>query len=111
MAHESSRTLSSAEAPWPSVAVRGPAHLRECVGAPDCYTGGMTTEELTKGIQFVVDGQGKVTSVVLTPEAWRQIIARLEDDEDRALLAQLAPKLAAGPGAALRWSDVEREWA
>jgi hypothetical protein len=71
----------------------------------------MTTEELTKGIQFVVDAHGKVTSVVLTPEVWQQIVARLEDDEDRAQLAQLAPKLAAGPGGALRWSDVERDWA
>ena len=76
-----------------------------------CYTCGMTIEELTKGIQFVVDGEGKVTSVVLTPEAWQRIVARMEDEEDRAMLAGLAPKLAIGPEHALRWADVEREWA
>ena len=71
----------------------------------------MNTEELTEGIQFVVDGHGKVTSVVLTPEAWQRLVSRLEVDEDRALLARLAPKLAAGPTDAQRWTDVEREWA
>ena len=71
----------------------------------------MATEELTEGIQFVVDAYGKVTSVVLTPETWQRIVSRLEDDEDRALLARLAPKLATGPRDALRWTDVEREWA
>jgi hypothetical protein len=71
----------------------------------------MKAEELKKGIQFVVDARGKVTSVALTPEAWQQIVSRLEGDEDRTLLAKLGPKLAAGSGAALRWSDVERDWA
>jgi len=70
-----------------------------------------STEELVTGIQFVVDGRGTVTSVVLSPEAWQRLIARLEDAEDRALLSKLAPKLAQGPGDALRWSDVERDWA
>jgi hypothetical protein len=71
----------------------------------------MSTEELASGIQFVVDGRGNVTSVVLSPEAWQRFVARLEEAEDRDLLSKLAPKLAQGPGDALRWSEVEREWA
>ena len=70
-----------------------------------------STEELATGIQFVVDGRGRVTSVVLSPETWQRLVAQLEDAEDRALLSQLAPRLAGGPAAALRWSEVEQEWA
>lgn len=69
------------------------------------------TEELAAGIQFVVDGRGQVTSVVLSPEVWKQLVSQLEDAEDRAMLTRLAPKLAEGPKAALAWSEVENEWA
>jgi uncharacterized protein YjeT (DUF2065 family) len=58
-----------------------------------------------------VDGEGRVTSVVLTPELWREIVEGLEDAEDRKLLKKLAPKLSTGPQDALRWTDVERDWA
>lgn len=68
------------------------------------------TEELAAGIQFVVDGRGNVTSVVLSPDAWQRLVARLEEAEDRDLLSKLAPQLAHGPGSAVRWSDVEGEW-
>jgi hypothetical protein len=71
----------------------------------------MSTEELAVGIQFVVDGRGAVISVVLSPEAWQRLLARLEEAEDRDLLSKLAPRLARGPGDALRWSEVEQEWA
>jgi hypothetical protein len=70
----------------------------------------MTTEDLAKSIQFLIDGQGKITGVVLTAEAWRQIVAQLEDVEDRALMTRLAPKLALGPMGDLRWADLEAEW-
>jgi len=70
----------------------------------------MIAEDLAAGIQFVVDAQGNVTSVVLTAAAWQRLVSRLEDDEDRALLARLAPKLARGPEGALRWSEIEHEW-
>lgn len=69
-----------------------------------------STEELAAGIQFVVDGRGEVTSVVLSPQAWRQLVAHLEDAEDRELLSTLAPRLAQGPASAIPWGDVENEW-
>jgi hypothetical protein len=71
----------------------------------------VSAEEIAAQIRFVIDGQGHVTSVVLTPEIWREIVQHLEDAEDRALLGALAPKLAAGPGEALPWAEVERDWA
>lgn len=69
------------------------------------------TEELAAGIQFVVDGRGEITSVVLSPKAWQQLVAQLEDSEDREILSRLAPKLAQGPAGALTWSEIEHEWA
>jgi hypothetical protein len=69
-----------------------------------------STEDLAEGIPFVVDWRGEVTGVVLSPETWRQLIARLEDAEDRQLLASLAPKLATRLSSALAWSAVEHEW-
>ncbi len=71
----------------------------------------MSTEEIAEGIRFVVDVHGKVTSVVLAPQIWQHIVARLEDAEDRALLSDLAPSLARGPKGAIRWAEVERDWA
>jgi hypothetical protein len=62
-------------------------------------------------MRFVVDGEGRVTSVVLTPELWRKVVEHIETAEDRKLLEELAPRLARSPEGALRWSDVERDWA
>jgi uncharacterized protein YjeT (DUF2065 family) len=71
----------------------------------------VSAEEIAAGIQFVVDGQGHVTSVVVEPAVWKKLVAQLEDAEDRRLLQELAPRLATGPANALRWADVEHEWA
>jgi uncharacterized protein YjeT (DUF2065 family) len=71
----------------------------------------MSAEQIAAGIRFVVDGQGRVTSVVLTPELWREVVESLENAEDRALLADLAPTLVEGLATARRWADIERDWA
>jgi len=70
----------------------------------------VSAEEIAAGIRFMVDSQGRVTNVVLTPELWRKIVERLEDDEDRKPIEEMLPKLSAGPDGALRWADVERDW-
>jgi hypothetical protein len=70
----------------------------------------VSAEEIAARIRFVVDAGGHVTSVVLTPELWREIVQNLENSEDRALLATLAPRLASGPQGALAWADVEHDW-
>jgi len=70
----------------------------------------VSIEDIAAGIRFVVDGEGHVTGVVLTPELWRKMVEHLEDAEDRKLLEALAPRLSKGPDGALRWTDAEREW-
>ena len=73
----------------------------------------MTAEQVAAGVQFTLDQHGKTTAVVLTPELWGQILAALEDAEDRTLLRALKERLSAGPviAGALRWDDVKHDWA
>jgi len=72
----------------------------------------MTLTELAEHIQFTVDHDGRVTAVVVSPDAWQQIIELLEDAEDTAAVAKLLPRLAAGPtdSHALLWRDIRDEW-
>ena len=72
----------------------------------------VTATELTRDVQFTVDQAGHVTAVVLTPAVWQQILAALEDSEDRQLAAGLQSRLAAGPlkSGALRFEDVTGDW-
>jgi len=72
----------------------------------------MTFGELTQGVQFTVDQQGRVTAVVIEPPLWKRILEALEDAEDKALVQSLRDRLAQGPAAsgALRWQDVADEW-
>jgi hypothetical protein len=73
----------------------------------------MSIAELATGVQFTVDQTGKVTAVVLTPELWERIVELLEDSEDRELVRSMLEQLQQHPAAsgALRWEDVEHEWA
>jgi hypothetical protein len=72
----------------------------------------MTVAELTQGVQFTVDPQGKATAVVIEPSLWERILEALEDAEDRALIESLHERLAQGLAAAgaLRWQDVADDW-
>lgn len=69
--------------------------------------------ELTKNIQFTIDAQGQVLSVVVPTLLWQQISAALEDAQDMALVAEMLPLLRKQPlgEEALRWEDIEAEWA
>jgi hypothetical protein len=72
----------------------------------------MTVTELTKNVQFTIDGSGHITAIVLTPEVWQRIVTALEDSEDRQLIADLQSRLALGPlnSGALRLDDVFDQW-
>lgn len=70
----------------------------------------MGAQEIAAGIQFLVDSQGQVTSVLVSADTWKRLVNQLENAEDRSLLMQLAPKLAEGPASALRWTEVEQDW-
>ena len=73
----------------------------------------MRIADMTEAVQFTVDRTGKVTAVVITPELWERIVERLEDSEDRDLVRSLQARLKQHPAAsgALRWEDVEQDWA
>ena len=72
----------------------------------------MTVTELTKDVQFTVDGRGHITAIVLTPEVRQRIVTALEDSEDRQLIAEMQSHMASGPlkAGALRFEDVVNEW-
>jgi len=70
----------------------------------------MSAQEIAAGLRFVVDAEGRVTSVVLTPELWRRLVEQIETAEDRSFLEEIAPKLRRGPEGAMRWADSSSEW-
>ncbi|OAN43659.1 hypothetical protein A6A03_18110 [Chloroflexus islandicus] len=72
----------------------------------------MTADDIAQSVQFMLDRRGNLTAVVVSPELWRQIVAALEEVEDRTLVQALQERIAAGPVAsgALRWADVDQEW-
>lgn len=73
----------------------------------------MSIAELVQDVQFTVDHHGHVTAVVLSPDLWQRIVDLLEDSEDRALVQSFRERLAHHPAAsgALRWEEVEQDWA
>lgn len=69
----------------------------------------MTTEELTSNVQFIVDGEGTIKNVVLSPSMWHQVLGALEDAEVHEMVAMLNERMNVGPlgVGALRFNDVE----
>ncbi|MGB9751625.1 MAG: hypothetical protein C0183_15050 [Roseiflexus castenholzii] len=45
----------------------------------------------------MLDQNGRLTAVVLTPDLWRQILSALEEAEDRALIRRLRERISARP--------------
>ena len=104
-------TLHRLATQWPRNGPKDCARARSRLRASRAILPLMSSEEIAAGIRFVVDAEGQVTSVVLTPELWRRVVEQIEDAEDRKLLKELGPKLARGPEGAIKWADVERDWA
>jgi len=72
----------------------------------------MIANEIAEGVQFTVDHNGQITSVVVDPKLWQQIVVALEELEDQALVQALQSRLRQGPIAsgALHWQDVADQW-
>lgn len=68
--------------------------------------------ELVASVRFLVDPVGNKTDVVVPWAAWEELLAWLEEADDRAIAREWLPSLKAGPdkSGALRWSDVADEW-
>jgi hypothetical protein len=69
----------------------------------------MTKQELTNNVQFVVDGEGSIKSVVLAPAVWHKVLEALEDAEVHEMVQMLNERLTVGPLGigALRFNDIE----
>jgi hypothetical protein len=69
----------------------------------------MTKQELTTNVQFVVDSEGSIQSVVLAPAVWHKVLEALEDAEVHEMVQMLNERLTVGPLSvgALRFNDVE----
>lgn len=68
--------------------------------------------ELVASVRYLVDESGLKTDVVLPLANWEELLAWLEDLEDRAMVRAWLPQLKEGPDAsgALRWDEVADEW-
>ncbi|MBP1466548.1 hypothetical protein EYB53_012605 [Candidatus Chloroploca sp. M-50] len=73
----------------------------------------MTTEELARNVQFTVDSRNNITSVVLSPDLWREVLHSLREAEDLNLVHMLQERATAGTVGigALRWREFEEEYA
>ncbi len=72
----------------------------------------MSAMEMLKGVQFVVDQDGRPSAVQMDIETWEAVLDWLEDIEDRSLIKEAISKLRSGPknAGALRWEEVRSEW-
>ncbi len=85
----------------------------------DCMRPESSTLTLPKTLttlRYVTDARGQKTDVLVplaTWEAlltsWKQLIERLEDEEDRAILREWLDKRAAGEGENMTLDELERE--
>jgi hypothetical protein len=68
--------------------------------------------QVLSSARYLVDAKGGKTDVVLSLSVWRNLLALLEDLDDRAVVREWLPRLHAGPvtSGALRWDDVADEW-
>ena len=67
--------------------------------------------EVLSSARYLVDAKGGKTDVVLSLSVWRNLLALLEDLDDRAVVREWLPRLHAGPlsSGALRWDEVAAE--
>jgi hypothetical protein len=76
----------------------------------------MTTPDTWTNIRYVTDANGEKTEVLVPLmtwnallASWKQLIERLEDQEDRAILQEWLEKRAAGEVDTISLDDLERE--
>ena len=68
--------------------------------------------EILTSARYLIDAKGGKTDVVLSLPIWKNLIALLEELEDRQIVKEWLLKLQAGPhsSGALRWEEVKAEW-
>ena len=68
--------------------------------------------DMATSMRSLVDPEGNKTAMVVFWTAWEDLLAWLEEADDRAIVREWLPQLKAGQNksGALRWSDVVDEW-
>jgi hypothetical protein len=68
--------------------------------------------EVLTSARYLIDVKGGKTDVVLSLSVWKNLLAMLEELDDRQIVKEWLPKLKAGPKSseALCWDDVKTEW-
>lgn len=68
--------------------------------------------EVLTSARYLIDVKGGKTDVVLSLSVWKNLLAMLEELDDRQIVKEWLPKLKASPKSseALRWDDVKTEW-
>jgi predicted DNA-binding protein len=79
---------------------------------PGYDVGAMNPLEIFKTIQFLVDDHGRPLAVQIGIREWEELLERLEDQEDLAVVREALERLRAGPAAsgALAWDEVRGRW-
>jgi len=69
-------------------------------------------EKILKGVQFLVDKDGRPCAVQVEMKVWEAILDWLENAEDRALVKEAISRLRSGPkaGNARPWGEIRKEW-
>src|SRR4051812_17280560 len=62
--------------------------------------------------RYVINAEANKTDIVLPLPIWEKLLEWLEDQEDRALVREMLPRLKMGPekAGALSWDEVADEW-
>ena len=68
--------------------------------------------DILKGVQFLIDKEGRPCAVQVEMRVWEKILDWLEDGEDRALVKEAITRLRGGPkaGNARPWEEIRKEW-
>lgn len=69
-------------------------------------------DEVLSSARYLVSPKGGKTDVVLSLSAWKNLLALLEELDDRLVVKEWLPRLQAGPqtSGALNWEEVSAEW-
>jgi len=72
----------------------------------------LLVNKVLSSARYLVDAEGDKTDVVLSFSMWKNLLALLEDLEDREIVRKWLPKLKVGPisSGAICWDDISYEW-
>ncbi len=69
-------------------------------------------KEVLSSARYIINAEGNKTDIVLPLPIWEKLLEWLEDQEDRALVREMLPRLKMGPekAGALSWDEIADAW-